>query len=167
MRKKIYLALVERLKTPGLGILHFSLWNKNTEQLTSQAAFRTPAAFVEFEPIVWRQLSMGARDANFRVRLHIVTQTLATPEDGNRYQEQALAHLDLADGANVAVQGLAGDGFGSFTLVETIPDHEHEQLLHEELVYTTHVIDNSAAKQFQRVRPAPAITAEIKRPRQP
>jgi hypothetical protein len=165
MRKTIYLAIAERLRAAGVGILHTSLWNRNTEQLASGTAFRTPAVFVEFEPIEWGQLSMGARDADLRVRLHVVTRAVATPEDGGMYQLQALEHLDLAERINAAVQGFAGEGFNTFTLVGTVPDHEHDQLLHEELVYTTHVVDNSATKRYRAARPAPAVSAEIEKPR--
>jgi hypothetical protein len=167
MRKAIYLALSERLKASGLGILRISLWNNDLERITANTAFRTPAVFIEFEPIEWRQRSLGARDADVRVHLHIITRTSATPEKGGKYQTQALAHLDLADRINAVVQGFSGDGFNTFTLVGTIPDHEHDQLIHEDLIYATHVVDTSAMKLFVRVRPQPVVTTTIKKSRQP
>jgi hypothetical protein len=169
MRKTIYLAIVERLKAAKLGILHFGLWNNDIERLTSLKAFRTPAVLVEFEPVEWRQRSMGARDANVRIRLHVMSKTLATPEDGGKYQAQALAHIDRAEGVNAAIQGLNGDNFNGFALVGIIPDHAHETVIHEELIYTTNVVDTSAAKQYRSVSPGPApvITASMQKPRQP
>ena len=79
MRKAIYKAVADRLKNQKVGVKFVSLWNRNTEQLSKQKAFRLPAVFVEFEPIEWSQLSRGARSADIRVRLHVVTETLALP----------------------------------------------------------------------------------------
>lgn len=153
MRKIIYLAIVAKLKIAKLIIQRISLWNNDLENLSPNKAFRTPAVFVEFDPIVWQQLSLGVRAADIRLLIHVVTRTLATPEDGGKYQQEALSHLDLIEGVNVALQGLSGEAFGSLTLVETIPDHSHDTLIHETLIYTTHVVDNSAATTFQSVQP--------------
>ena len=66
MRKAIYKAVADRLKNQKVGVKFVSLWNRNTEQLSKQKAFRLPAVFVEFEPIEWSQLSRGARSADTR-----------------------------------------------------------------------------------------------------
>jgi len=146
MRKAIYKAVAERLKTAKIGIQYISLWNRNTEQLTKQKAFRMPAVFVEFEPIDWSQLSQGARSADIRVRLHVITETLATPEEGGRYQDRALEHLDLLERVSAAVAGLCGDGFNCFMLVESVTDHDHERVQHDEECYVTRATDTSAVK---------------------
>ena len=99
MRKAIYKAVADRLKNSKVGVKFVSLWNRNPEQLSKQKAFRLPAVFVEFEPIEWSQLSRGARSADVRVRLHVVTETLASPEEGGKYQDRALEHLDLTSGS--------------------------------------------------------------------
>ena len=49
MRKAIYKAVADRLKNQKVGVKFVSLWNRNTEQLSKQKAFRLPAGFVEFE----------------------------------------------------------------------------------------------------------------------
>lgn len=146
MRKAIYKAVAERLKTAKVGIQFTSLWNRNTEQLTKQKAFKMPAVFVEFEPIDWGQLAQGARSADMRVRLHIITETLATPEAGGRYQDKALGHLDLLERVSAAMQGLCGDGFNCFMLVESVTDHDHERVRHDEECYVTRINDASAVK---------------------
>lgn len=146
MRKAIYKAVAARLKTAKVGIQFTSLWNRNTEQLTKQKAFRMPAVFVEFEPIDWSQLSQGARSADIRVRLHVITETLASPEEGGRYQDRALEHLDLLERVSAAIQGLCGDGFNCFMLVESVTDHDHERVQHDEECYVTRVNDTSAVK---------------------
>lgn len=146
MRKAIYKAISERLKGAKTGVKHISLWNRNTDQLTKQKAFKLPAVFVEFEPIEWSQLGKGARSADLRVRLHIVTESLATPEEGGKYQDKALAHLDLIEGISGAIQGLAGDGFNCFMLVESITDHDHDRIEDNEECYVTRITDASAVK---------------------
>lgn len=146
MRKTIYKAIAARLKGAKLDIKHISLWNRNTEQLAKQKGFRLPAVFVEFEPIQWSQLQGRARSADVRVRLHIVTESLATPEDGGKYQDQALEHLDLIESISGAIQGLCGDGFNGLMLVESTTDHDHERIEQNEEVYITCATDTSAVK---------------------
>ena len=143
MRKTIYKAITERLEEAGIGIRYISLWNRNTEQLTKQTAFRLPAVFVEFETIEWSQLTKGVRSAELKVRLHIVTQTLATPEQGGRYQDRALEHLDLIERVSAAMQGLCGEGFNGFMLIESVTDHDHERIEHHEECYVTRITDTS------------------------
>lgn len=146
MRKAIYKAICARLNAAQLGIKYINLWNRNTEQLTKQKAFKMPAVFVEFEPINWSQLSRGARSADVRVRLHIVTETLATAEDGGKYQDKALEHLDLIENISAKMQGLAGEGFNCFMRVESVTDHDHEQVQHDEECFVTGVTEISAVK---------------------
>lgn len=146
MRKAIYKAIADRLKTAQIGVKYISLWNRNTEQLSKQKAFRLPAVFVEFEPIEWSQLLRGARSADVRVRLHIVTETLASPEDGGKYQDKALEHLDLIEQVDATVQGLSGDGFNCFMLVGSITDHDHERVQHDEECFVTRATDDSAVR---------------------
>lgn len=146
MRKKIYQAIAERLRGKVPDVKYISLWNRNTEQLSKQMAFRMPAVFVEFEPVTWSQYTQGVRSADVRVRLHIVTETLATPEYGGRYQDKALAHLELIENISAAIQGLAGDGFNGFMLVESVTDHNHTQVEDNEECYITRFTDNSARR---------------------
>ena len=146
MRKAIYKAVADRLKNQKVGVKFVSLWNRNTEQLSKQKAFRLPAVFVEFEPIEWSQLSRGARSADIRVRLHVVTETLASPEEGGKYQDRALEHLDLIERIDAEVQGLSGEGFNCFMLVESVTDHDHERVQHDEECFVTHATDTSAVK---------------------
>lgn len=147
MRKIIYKAIVDRIKAAVPGVMYFSLWNNNTTYLTAQKGFRTPAVFVEFETIQWGQLQNRTRSADVHVRLHIVTSSLATPEDGGKYQDKALAHLSLIENISAAVQGLRGDHFNTFMLVESVTDHNHEQIMEHEECYVTRVTDTTAQRQ--------------------
>ncbi len=114
---------------------------------------------MEFEPIQWRQLQNRTREADVRIRLHIVTATLGTPEDGSKYQDRALEFLSLIQRVNTAMQGLGGEGFNAFMLVESVPDHDHEEIMHNEECFVTHVTDTSAqVAQTIAVGVAPKVT---------
>lgn len=141
MRKIIYLAIIARLKAAGSGVRHFSLWNENITDLEKENGYSFPAVFVEFEPFKWEQRGNGAKSATIRVRLHIVTETLADPSDGSQYQTDALEHLDTIDNVVDAVSGLAGEGFNRFQHVETIPDHNHDQIQHDIEVFSCEIRD--------------------------
>ena len=47
---------------------------------------------------------------------------------------------------SAAIQGLCGDGFNCFMLVESVTDHDHERVQHDEECYVTRVNDTSAVK---------------------
>jgi hypothetical protein len=162
MRKAIYNALAARIEAAGIGIQRVDLWNQNIGQLPKQAAFRMPAVFVEFEPFEWSQLARGARSAEVRVRLHVLTKTLATPEKGGKYHDKALERLDLLERLCAAVQGFSGEGFNRFMLVESVTDHDHNEVRHDEECFVTRVTDTPAFK------PGTITTGvELKNPRRP
>lgn len=147
MRTTIYKAVIKRIKGAKLGVKHISLWNEQTERLTRVKAFRTPAVFVEFEPIQWQQAGNRTKTADIRVRLHIVTQTLLTPEDGNKSQDAALEYIQLADDLVSAMCGLSGQDFNGFQHIESIPSHNHEQIIQEEEVFICHAKTASTRKK--------------------
>lgn len=162
MRKAIYNGLTARIEAAGIGIRHISLWNWNIGQLPKQAAFHMPAVFVEFEPIEWSQLAGGARSAEVRVRLHVLTATLATPEKGSKYRDKALEHFDLLGRLCAAVQGFSGEGFNRFMLVESVTDNNHGEVRHDEERFVTRVTYTPV--------PGPGTTTTgvtLKNPRQP
>lgn len=151
MRKIIYLAIIERLKAAGLNIQHISLWNENITDLEQENGYGFPAVFVEFDPIKWEQRGGGVKSAPVTVRLHIVTETLADPSDGSQYQTEALEHFDTIDGIVYAVSGLAGDGFNRFQHIETIPDHNHDQIQHDVEVFTCEAKDFSGTNKKMHI----------------
>lgn len=147
MRKTIYQAICQRLKEQAPDVQYISLWNNNTAELGAQGAFLMPAVFVEFEPIRWVQLQGRARSADLRVHLHIVTETLASPEDGGQYQTQALEHLDQIERISAAVAGLSGPGFNAFMLAESTTDHDHAGIMNNDECFVTRLTDTSAVPQ--------------------
>jgi len=147
MRKQIYLAIIDCLKAADIGIQHISLWNENTTALEQANGFGLPAVFVEFAPIKWGQQLQRVKNGTARVSLHIVTGTLADPSDGSNFQFDALQMFDIIDNVVAAVQGLSVEGFNKFQHVETIPDHDHEEVQNDVEIFTTEITDSSAQRK--------------------
>jgi hypothetical protein len=145
MRKQIYLALAGKLKNSGLA-KHVDLWNRNVEFAELEQAWDTPAVFIEFAPIQWRQLGNAVQDANCTFRLHIVTRCVAPSncDDGNYYLMDAVEYFDLLDSITNLLHRFAGENFGPFIRTESYTNHNHEELVESIEVYTGHITDKSA-----------------------
>lgn len=146
MRKQLYLAVIERLKTitDALNqpiIEHFDLWNNNVEFIEQETAFNFPAVFIEFAPINWKNLSMQAQEADVIIRLHIVTRWENISADGSASQEQALELFDLLDNIKKALTGLQGVGFSGFKRIASDTNHNHEEIVESIESFSVHVID--------------------------
>lgn len=151
MRKKLYLAIINRLKTiqdeSGVPVIkHFDLWNQNVEFMNMEQPAFFPLCFIEFKPIKWEHLSGGVRTAIVTVRLHIVSQWLYPTEDGSEFQEQGLAYLDLLDDVNRVMHQFSGEGFGSFSCTQSVTNHNHEGIIEDIEEFTTCVKEESAKK---------------------
>lgn len=145
MRKIIYNAIFEKLTNARLGIQHISLWNNNIEQLSAQNDFSRPAVFIEFKPILWSQLGAGVRSADLQVKLHIVTEAYPS-EAGETHPDKALEHLNFVENVSKVIQGLSGENFNCFTLIESLTDHKHHQLSDDQECYVTRLTDTSTHK---------------------
>lgn len=143
MRKRIYLAVVERLKeiTGEIEIKHFDLWNQNVEFIEQDTAFDMPAVFVEFAPILWKTLGNNIQQADIEVRLHVVTEYKGNTSDNSELQSEALVYFDLLDAINRKMFGLKGEGFNAFTRVSSATNHNHEEIIENIEIFTTKVID--------------------------
>lgn len=147
MRKEIYLAIIDCLKNADIGVKHISLWNENTTELERENGYDFPAVFVEFSPLQWKQQMAGVKTAKARVCLHIVTKTMADPSDGSTFQNEALETFDTISEIVATVQGLSGEGFNKFQHIETLPDHNYEEVQHNVEIFTTEVTDTGAVRK--------------------
>lgn len=135
MRKQIYLAIVEKLKTivntsGTTAILHFDLWNQNVD-FAQEEAFPTPAVFIEFSPIKYKLSKEAAQVADVPLRLHIVTEATLNTYSGAFTQEEGLNFFDLIDQVNKKMYELAGQGrIASYT------NHDHGTLMESIEEYT-------------------------------
>lgn len=145
MRKQLYLAVIERLKTitDALNqpiIEHFDLWNNNVEFIEQETAFNCPAVFIEFAPINWKNVSMQVQEADVIIRLHVVTRWENISADGSASQAQALELFDLLVSIKEALTGLRGIGFSGFKRIASDTNHNHEEIVESIESFSVHVI---------------------------
>lgn len=152
MRKQIFLAICKRLKEAVPDILYLDLWNNNVATLAGGTVWPTPAVFVEFETIEWRQQNNSARRGDVAVRLHILTRHIPTNGSEDVRMEASLAYLDLLDRINAAMQGLRGENFAGFMLTTSATNHDYAELVENVERYVTSAQDTTAMPEdFRRV----------------
>ncbi|KAA6348056.1 hypothetical protein EZS27_004508 [termite gut metagenome] len=180
MRKELYKALVERLKqlivleneitfvsterlqamkdageTPEEAIKYFALWNRQVEFIQVEQPFAMPAVFVELGKTKWRHQSGGLQDADLVIGLHVLTKFIA---EG---YENDLFYLDLLDNINACLHGFSSDRFSSMQRMESIPCHDHEEILDSTEVFTCLALDDSAVKETVKITVAPNLSVKI------
>lgn len=146
MRKEIYLAIIERLKTivDGAGtakIKHYDLWNMNVEYIDQETVWDMPAVFVEFAPIQWKEAGNGCQQATVTIALHIATPYEGAAADGSIAQSDALGYFELLDDIHKALYGLKGSGFNALKRVSSQTNHNHEEIIESIETFSCMVID--------------------------
>lgn len=135
MRKELYKALCERLKSIG-EVKHIDLWNRNVEFIEQETLWERPAVFIEICPITWEQTSGGKlQRGSGHVKLHIVTDWKGSAADGSPYQEESLAVFDYSQKIQSVIDGLTGEKFHALHLAETYTNHDHEEIVESIEVY--------------------------------
>jgi len=171
MRKTLYTDLITQLKKIGVTtevttdgvtedvftqtIQHFDIWNKQVEFMAKERPFKFPAVFIEFKSITWRELSNGVQEADIQVHLHLVHKTKASARDASGDQDAALAYLDLPDAVNLCLHGWHTTYSGPFVRVQTLPNHDHEEMILETEVFQAKVTDMSAVRDMTEVEVTP------------
>lgn len=168
MRKAIFLAIADAL-CPGNPadpnadtskniVPYVDLWNDQVNLLGGGTAFETPAVFVEFEQIDWKQQNAGARRGDIPVRLHIVTRAVAAHGVHDQRMGDVLAVFDLINAINAKMQGLRGEGFAGFQLTTSATNHNHAELVENVERLVTSAQDCTGMRQISR---AIGVTATI------
>ncbi len=120
MRKELYNAIKEKLASDVPEVKHIDLWNHNVEFIEQEEGWERPAVFVEFGKIDWSPFQGGGQRGKGLLTIHLVTDWA---EGGHA------AAFDLEEKVHAALDGLGGDGFNGMALVETITNHNHEDIL--------------------------------------
>lgn len=120
MRNELFEAVKARLNARVPEIRHIDLWNHNVEFIEQEEGWERPAVFIEFDTISWSPYVGGGYRGLGTVRLHLVTDW----HEGG--QEAAFT---LSEKVRKALDGLEGDRFGGFALMETSTNHNHEDIL--------------------------------------
>lgn len=148
MRKKLFLAIVERLKEQVKEVKFIDLWNEQIAVIQTGSTWPLPAVFIEFEPYDVHQQANRVRTANVNIRLHIVTRVVAhNGSDDKKRMTQALGVFDTIELVSAAINGLSGDYFSSFMLIASATNHNHAELIESIETFTTRITDTSAARQ--------------------
>lgn len=168
MRKAIFLAIADALcpenpadpnaDTSKNIVPYVDLWNDQVNLLGGGTAFETPAVFVEFEQIDWKQQNAGARRGDIPVRLHIVTRAVAAHGVHDQRMGDVLAVFDLINAINAKMQGLRGEGFAGFQLTTSATNHNHAELVENVERLVTSAQDCTGMRHISR---AIGVTATI------
>ena len=142
MRKEIYLAVADRLMATG-EIRHVDLWNRNVEFIEDET-FDMPAVFVEFQPIIYKNVKDAVQRAQVSMSLHVVTRMAGITSDGGFAQEEALAYFDLIDTVHRAVHGLSGEHFSPLVRIQSHTNDDQDEIIENLEVYECMIEDNSA-----------------------
>ncbi len=135
MRKELYNMICERLGALE-DIKYIDLWNHNVEFIEQEDSWERPAVFVEFCPIEWKTIVHGVDyRAEPLVKLHIVTDWKGSSADGSEFKEEALKVFDLCEQIHEALCLMGGTTFKQFDLVESLTNHNHEDILENIEVY--------------------------------
>ena len=144
MIKTLFQSICEQIKSEVPDIQFLDLWNDNVQNLAGGALWPTPAVFVEFEQIEWKQQGRHGRMGNVAVRLHIVTREVQHNGSEDSRIDEALQRFDLIRQVNTAMQTLSGQGFTTFMLTTTATNHNHSELIEDVQRYVTRCQDNAA-----------------------
>jgi hypothetical protein len=153
MLKQLYLAIEQKLMAINDGqgqplFKHFDLWNRQVEFIEQETPFVTPAVFVEFMPVEWRNDKSAAQDAMLSFRLHIVTpwyaNTAANVVDPG-IRATALDYLDIPSLVFKALNRQPCEfGSGNFSPLyrtASIVNHDHERFVDSVEEYRCHLRD--------------------------
>jgi hypothetical protein len=165
MRKQLYLAIKERLKTAndenGAQLFrHFDLWNRQVEFIEQETSFACPAVFVEFEPMNWQTLGNRVQSCDLNVRLHVVTEWHAGTADYSPTEQQALNFLDIIDKMVYVLQNFSTDYMNAWMRKRSITNHDHERYVDNVEEYICHLRDTSAVRKYISVTPELTIKNE-------
>lgn len=120
MRKELYNAIKEKLASDVPEVKHIDLWNHNVEFIEQEEGWERPAVFVEFGKIDWSPFQGGGQRGKGLLTIHLVTDWADGGHD---------AAFDLEEKVHAALDGLSGESFNGMALVETITNHNHEEIL--------------------------------------
>ena len=151
MRKQLYLSVIEKLKEikdmkGDSQFHHFDLWNEQVVFLEQEEAFELPAAFIEFLPVRWKQLSDGIQEAAVQLRILRVTNFKGLSADGSTYQKDALEFFDLIDQVNASLSGMKGENFRGMFRTESYTNHNHEEVIESIETFQVNVTDKSGKR---------------------
>lgn len=138
VRKRIYNDITWALQQlDNQPIKRIDLWNENVYFIEQEEAFAMPAVFIEFGAIEWemhkgQKLSWRGKGT---VRIHIVTPWQGSAEASAAERDTNLAYWDLAEKIHAKLEGLTGENYHNLSLIQTLTNHNHEDIVENIEVY--------------------------------
>lgn len=174
--KHIYQAIKQRLATVT-ALAHVDWYMGQDENEGDGMVWRTPACYIEFEPIAWTMMGGNVQRGSLDFSLVLVTDGM--PDGDTMFESPALDHFAVLDSVYRKMQGfralysylsefsgLAGTSNDAMLLesclrLTTTPIHEQSNLLRSVTKYATTVYDYSAVRSWQQVTAALAVETEL------
>lgn len=129
---ELYLAIVHALRDMAFwSIRHFDLWNQNVMFIEEDTPWERPAVFVEFGAISWETFKGPTivQRGTGTVTLHVVTDWKGPTAYGSPEMSEVLQLNDMVSDIDRAVCHLHGESFRNIALVESHPNHNHEEII--------------------------------------
>lgn len=149
-----YLAIMNRLIDQVNTLEYFDWWNGQLmipEGEDDDLPFNFPAVFMEYDPVIWETLGNRRRSAKVSFRLYVAVENYlekSSVED-KAIQEEALCSADIVDLIYKALRGYNGNcSFGSISITDETPDHDHDQLEIPILSFKTRLWDDVAKPEL-------------------
>ncbi len=134
-------------------VVHYDWYNQNERAPDGQdrsLPYLTPAALVEFAPVVWSALSGRIQQAPLTFTIHLVQERIMEKQADNPLQADALAHLDLVDqvierltgsSATINLYGQDQMLYNGIRLVSSTADHNADSRYVTRIVFQTTIFD--------------------------
>jgi hypothetical protein len=158
MRKQLFLAIANKIKTDVAAVRYIDLWNEHLTEVTQMTAWPTPSVFIEFEPYEVHQLAHHVTQADIPVRLHIITRTKSYSAGFTDSRlSDALSYFDLIDSIHQALASLNGQNFTTLMLTDSVTNHNHAELNESIERYVTRVVDTATMRSRQQPTTSPTL----------
>lgn len=129
---ELYIAIRHALQDMAFWhIRHIDLWNQNVSFIESDEPWDRPAVFVEFGGITWETFKGKCIEQKGKgtFTLHIVTDWAGSAADEGPGMEGALRLNDMVCDIDRAMCRLFGESFRNINLLESHPNHNHEDII--------------------------------------
>jgi len=155
LREKMYkdignrlLQLVDKSGKPIVQTI--DIWNNQWQYLDKEKPFNFPSVFIEFQSMPWTPIGGNAQQSTVTIGLHIGTKSNAPSRFGNELSSKWLQSLRIVDAIYMVMNGWGNEtGYmGSFTRVNSIPDHDFDDIKADLEVYRVTVKDTCAMPEY-------------------
>jgi hypothetical protein len=151
MNVTLLLSIGNRIKEQCENIKHIDIFNNQYVPNMDMKVkpFKKPAVFIEFSIERWTDQVNGEAEGDGLLRIHTVMEVYNDSykifEKDDAEQESTLAHYERPMEVHQALQDFVPEGaLGGLTLINTITDHDYDNIIVEVREYAYRSSDSSA-----------------------